>query len=81
MLADKPVQGHFGAADAGSYLPASRHLLSVNCYFGYAKCTKDATTARLLEERLRAAGNPDATIFVYVAWCHSFYYPAEKDNF
>ncbi|CAE7424025.1 queD [Symbiodinium microadriaticum] len=53
MLADKPVQGHFGAADAGSYLP-------------------DATTARLLEERLRAAGNPDATIFVYDDLGHSF---------
>ena len=34
---------------------------------------KDATTARLLEERLRAAGNPDATFFVYDAWCHSIY--------
>eukprot|EP00439_Symbiodinium_sp_Y106_P040483 s4102_g4.t5 len=54
ILADKPVQGHFGAADAGSYLP-------------------DATTARLLEERLRAAGNPDATFFVYDAWNESPY--------
>lgn len=53
ILADKPVQGHFGAADAGSYLP-------------------DATTARLLEERLRAAGNPDATFFVYDDLGHSF---------
>ncbi|CAE7779893.1 unnamed protein product, partial [Symbiodinium pilosum] len=32
----------------------------------------DATTAHLLEERLRAGGNPDATVFVYEDLGHSF---------
>ena len=74
VLADKPVQGHFGAADAGR-LPASRRFVVVrNVQKSPVVCPskantpKDPTTAHLLEERLRAAGNPDATIFVYDAW-------------